>query len=55
MNENKTTLKEEITEKIIKVENDKIQDKIIIEEEGPSNLHQKVQNLHLLQQNLRRL
>ena len=30
MNENKTTLKEEITEKIIKVENDKIQDKIII-------------------------
>lgn len=32
MNENKTTLKEEITEKIIKVENDKIQDKIIIED-----------------------
>ena len=30
MNENKTTSKEEITEKIIKVENDKIQDKIII-------------------------
>ena len=30
MNENKTTLKEEITEKIIKVENYKIQDKIII-------------------------
>ena len=32
MNENKTTLKEEITEKIIKVENDKIQDKIIRED-----------------------
>ena len=32
MNENKTTLKEEITEKIIKVENDKIQDKTIIED-----------------------
>ena len=32
MNENKTTSKEEITEKIIKVENDKIQDKIIIED-----------------------
>lgn len=30
MNENKTTSKEEITGKIIKVENDKIQDKIII-------------------------
>lgn len=32
MNENKTTSKEEITEKIIKVENYKIQDKIIIED-----------------------